>query len=123
MGEGHHGWAAAEWILLLRNLLFHERGDHLNLTPLLNPKLLKPGNTFSARSAPSHFGTVSFKLFADKKELLLELGEEMECISAKDVVWHLPFTPSQIFIDGKVMPNAASVVPLPVTVSRVVARK
>ena len=123
MGEGHHGWAAAEWILLLRNLLFHEQGDHLNLTPLLNSKLLKPGNTFSARSAPSHFGTVSFKLFADKKELLLELGEEMECLTAKDLVWHLPFTPSQISIDGKMRPNATSVVPLPLTASRVVARK
>src|SRR5262245_54678987 len=113
MGEGHHGWAAAEWILLLRNLLLREEEDRLSLTPLLNLKHLKPGDTFSARSAPSHFGTVSFKLYVDRKELLLELGEEMEFVSAKELVWHLPFMPSQVAIDGRVVPKATSVVQLP----------
>ena len=35
MGEGHHGWATAEWILLLRNLLFFEEAENLCLTRLL----------------------------------------------------------------------------------------
>ena len=123
MGEGHHGWAAAEWILLLRNLLFYERGDSLCLTPLLSSKDLKPGNTFSVRSAPSYFGTVSFKLYADKKELLLELGEEMEAVSAKQVLWHLPFMPSRVVVDGKGIPGAVSPVVLPSRVSKAVAVK
>src|SRR5262245_4402669 len=121
MGEGHHGWAAAEWILLLRNLLLREEGDRLSLTPLLNPKHLEPGSTFSARSAPSHFGTVSFKLYANKKELLLELGEEMETVSAKELTWHLPFTPSQVIVDGKVTANVTSVIQLPFRASTIVA--
>jgi len=122
MGEGHHGWAAAEWILLLRNLLFCEKGERLCLTPLLGAKDLKPGNTFSVRSAPSYFGTVSFKLYADKRELLLEVGEEMETVSAK-VLWHLPFAPSKVTIDGKVIPKATSVVQLPIGALRIVALK
>ena len=121
MGEGHHGWVSAEWILLLRNLLYNERGDRLCLTPLLDSKDLKPGNTFSVHSGPSYFGTVGFKLFADRKELLLELGEEMETVSAKEMLWHLPFAPSKVTIDGKAVPRATSVVPLPFGVSRVVA--
>src|SRR5262245_18368702 len=123
MGEGHHGWAAAEWILLLRNLLFYEKGQQLRLTPLLRAKDLEPGNTFSARNAPSHFGTVSFKLYADRKDMQLELGEEMESITAKEISWHLHFTPSKVTIDGKVLPKASSTIPLPVGVSRVVAVK
>ena len=123
MGEGHHGWAAAEWILLLRNLLFHERGDRLCLTPLLSPKDLMPGNTFLVRSAPSYFGTVSFKIYADKKELLLELGEEMEGISANQLLWHLPFMPSKVTIDGKPFPKATAVVQLPIGALRIVALK
>jgi hypothetical protein len=114
---------AAEWILLLRNLLFYERGDRLCMTPLLSSKDLKLGNTFSVRSAPSYFGTVSFKLYADKKELLLEPGEEMEAVSANQVLWHLPFTPSKVSIDGKVFPKATSVVQLPVGALRIVALK
>jgi hypothetical protein len=121
MGEGHHGWAAAEWILLLRNLLFYERGDNLCLTPLMNPKDLEPGNTLTVRSAPSYFGTVSFKVFADKKELLLEPGDEMEVVSANQVLWHLPFMPGKVTIDGKVLPKAPRVVPLPIGASRIVA--
>jgi len=123
MGEGHHGWAAAEWILLLRNLLFHERGDRLCLTPLLRSQDLQPGDTFSARAAPSQFGTVSFKLFADKKELVLELGDEMEAVSAKQVLWHLPFKPSRVILDGKVTPGADPPVVLPHKVSKAVAVK
>jgi hypothetical protein len=121
MGEGHHGWAAAEWILLLRNLLFCEKGDSLCLTPLLSSKDLKPGNTFSARSAPSYFGTVSFKLYADRKELRLELGEEMEAVSANQVLWHLPFMPSKVIIDDKTIPGATSPVKLSSGVSKAVA--
>ena len=123
MGEGHHGWAAAEWMLLLRNLLFYEQGDSLSLTPLISSNDLKPGNTFSVRSAPSYFGTASFKLYADKKELLLELGEEMETVSANEILWHLPFMPSKVTIDGKVFPKATPVVQLPIGVSRIVALK
>jgi hypothetical protein len=123
MGEGHHGWAAAERMLLLRNLLFYERGDKLSLTPLISSNDLKPGNTFSVRSAPSYFGTASFKLYADKKELLLELGEEMETVSAKEILWHLPFAPSRVTIDGKVFPKATPVVQVPIGASRIVALK
>ena len=123
MGEGHHGWAAAEWVLLLRNLLFYERGDSLCLTPLVSSNDLKPGNTFSVRSAPSYFGAASFKLYADKKELLLELGEEMETASAKEILWHVPFAPSKVTIDGKVFPKATPVVQVPIGASRIVAMK
>jgi hypothetical protein len=74
-------------------------------------------------AAPSNFGTVSFKLFADKKELLLELGDEMEAVNAKQVLWHLPFKPSRVIVDGKVTPGAASPVVLPHRVSKAVAVK
>jgi GH15 family glucan-1,4-alpha-glucosidase len=123
MGEGHHGWAAAEWILLLRNLLFTEMDRHLQLTPLLRPKDLQPGHTFSVRAAPSYFGTVSFKIYPNKKDVLLELGEEMEAMTAEEVSWHLPFTPSKVTIDGKVLPKATPVVRFAPGVSRVVALK
>ena len=35
MGDGHHGWAAADWISVVRNGLLFEEGSHLVLTPAL----------------------------------------------------------------------------------------
>jgi hypothetical protein len=101
MGEGHHGWATAEWILLLRNLLFFEQAETLCLTRLLLTDQLEWGNTFSVRSAPSYFGKISFKISADKKEVWLELGEEVQFATPKQLIWHLPFKPVKIFIDGQ----------------------
>ena len=41
----------------------------------------------------------------------MELGEEMETVSAKEMLWHLPFAPSKVTIDGKVVPRASSSCP------------
>ena len=29
MGDGQHGWAAAEWVMMIRNLFVREEGDRL----------------------------------------------------------------------------------------------
>jgi hypothetical protein len=49
----------------------------------------------------------------DKKELVLELGDEMEAMSWNQLLRHLLFRPSKVIIDGKVVPREFSVVQLP----------
>ncbi len=29
MGDGHHGWASAEWLMMIRNMILREEGDRL----------------------------------------------------------------------------------------------
>jgi len=123
MGEGHHGWATAEWILLLRNLLFFEEGENLRLTRLLLVDDLECGNTFSVRSAPSYFGKVSFKISADKKEVWLELGEEVQLATPKQMIWNLPFKPAKTFIDGQNSPVLATEIRISPKNSKVVVMK
>jgi hypothetical protein len=123
MGEGHHGWATAEWLLLLRNLLFLEERENLCVTRLLLPDHLKCGNTFSVRSAPSYFGRVSFKILADKKEVWLELGEELQLSTAKHLIWHLPFRPQKTFIDGQISPMVTTAIRITPKTSKVVVVK
>jgi hypothetical protein len=123
MGEGHHGWATAEWILLLRNLLFFEEAENLCLTRLLRVDDLERGNTFSVRSAPSYFGKVSFKIFADKREVWLELGEDVQLATAKQLIWHLPFKPAKIFIDGQISPLVTTEIRISPKNSKVVVVK
>jgi hypothetical protein len=123
MGEGHHGWATAEWILLLRNLLFFEDGKDLCLTRLLLSDHIECGNTFSVRSAPSYFGKISFKIFADKKEVWLELGEDVQIATPQQLIWHLPFKPVKTFIDGQISPLVTTEIRISPKNSKVVVVK
>ncbi len=62
IGDGHHGWAVADWCHLLRNVLFFEEGECLILTPALKDDWIKEGNVIEIQNAPSYFGKISFKL-------------------------------------------------------------
>jgi len=44
MGDGQHGWAAAEWVMMIRNLFVREEGNTLVLLSGLDREWLKPGN-------------------------------------------------------------------------------
>jgi hypothetical protein len=57
-----HGWFAAEYVSLLRNMLIRERADGIALMSALSPAWLKPGEAVSVRDAPTTYGKVSFTL-------------------------------------------------------------
>jgi len=56
-----HGWFAAEYRTLLRNMLIREEGDQLHLLSVVSPAWMGKGKTISVSDAPTSFGTVSFK--------------------------------------------------------------
>jgi hypothetical protein len=66
MGDGHHGWAAADFLSFVRNLLVrevhgrdvHGRGSELALCSMLPDDWL--GQGFEVHDAPTHFGTMSY---------------------------------------------------------------
>jgi hypothetical protein len=69
MGDGHHGWAAADFLSFVRNLLVREvrettggRGEAgeptVALCSLLPDEWL--GQGFEVHDAPTHFGTMSY---------------------------------------------------------------
>ena len=43
MGDGQHGWAAAEWIMMMRNCFVREEADHLVIGSGLLPEWLESG--------------------------------------------------------------------------------
>ncbi|HUP28117.1 MAG TPA: hypothetical protein VM409_06750 [Chloroflexia bacterium] len=59
-GDGHHGWASAEWLMLVRALLLHETDDTLVITPAIPAEWLAEEGELSVRDAPTVFGPVSF---------------------------------------------------------------
>ncbi|MBC9713594.1 hypothetical protein H9Y04_13540 [Streptomyces sp. TRM66268-LWL] len=60
MGDIPHGWAAAEYLLLLRDILFFEadedRDPHLYIAPGVRPHWLGEGETIGCERAPTLFG-------------------------------------------------------------------
>ncbi len=57
-----HGWFAAKYRALLRDMLVREQGDTLHLLSVVSPEWLAPGDSIVVRRAPTNFGPLDFRL-------------------------------------------------------------
>jgi hypothetical protein len=85
-----HGWFAARYNTLLRNMLVCERGDELHLAGALSPEWLAPGRRVGVRSAATDFGPVSYTLAAAADGATLTLEADWRQAPAR-VVLHVPW--------------------------------
>ncbi len=83
MGDGDHGWAAAEFLNLVRDLLVREEGGQLLLLSGTPESWFQHGATVEVSSAPTLHGTVS---------LHLEVGEHSLSFN-----WNISRKPHQDF--------------------------
>jgi hypothetical protein len=90
MGDGHHGWAAAEIVLLVRNLLLFEEDDTLVLTPILPREWVWEGARIEVTRAPTYFGPVDFRIDVRGDEMELNLQPRFRS-KPERLEWHLPF--------------------------------
>jgi hypothetical protein len=60
IGDGHHGWAAADFLSFVRNVLVREDAGGLALLTILPPEW--EGQRIAVRDAPTHAGRISFEL-------------------------------------------------------------
>ena len=68
MGDGQHVWAAAEWVMMLRNCFVREEGNRLILCSGIPRAWLDKKTTMSFGPAPTTFGEIqiTIKFEADK---------------------------------------------------------
>jgi hypothetical protein len=59
-----HGWFAAEYVALLRDMLVREDGNDLVLMGALSPRWLLPGARISVRNADTTLGRIAYSLQA-----------------------------------------------------------
>ena len=59
MGDGHHVWASAEWVLMVRNCFVREEGDRLILCAGIPTRWLKQDKPIRFGPAPTSFGTIT----------------------------------------------------------------
>ena len=62
MGDGDHGWAAGEFVSLVRQMLVREQGSHLYLACGILPEWFEPGMTVELDHAPTLYGLLGFRL-------------------------------------------------------------
>lgn len=62
MGDGQHGWSAAEWILVMRALFLRDEGEDLVLAAGLPLARLNSGEDLAFGPTPTPYGSVSVSL-------------------------------------------------------------
>jgi len=90
MGDGHHGWAIADFLLIVRDALLFEEDAHLVLTPALPDDWCAPMNVIKVENAPTYFGTVSFTLAFGEREATLGINADWRA-APEFIEWNLPF--------------------------------
>jgi hypothetical protein len=90
MGDGHHGWALADFLLTIRNALLFEEGDHLVITPALPADWTFEASVIKVQDAPTYFGTVSYTIAFGARTVTLVVNGDWRDEPAY-VEWNLPF--------------------------------
>ncbi len=98
-----HGWFAAEYRTLLRNMLVREEGRDLHLMSVVSPEWIDGGKRLAIENAPTEFGTISYVLEQPSDEkALLHLNAKFA--NAPEKIWvHVPWfeTVASVLVDGK----------------------
>ncbi|MEW6219164.1 MAG: hypothetical protein AB1634_06455 [Thermodesulfobacteriota bacterium] len=62
MGDGQHGWAAAEWVMLMRHLFVFEEGERLVIGRGIRRPWLESGEPLSFGPTLTPFGKVTVSI-------------------------------------------------------------
>ncbi|MFO7717811.1 MAG: hypothetical protein R6Y91_04515, partial [Desulfohalobium sp.] len=61
MGDGHHGWAAAEWVMMLRNMFVREEEDELILGSGIFPEWFEAGEPLGFGPTLTPYGQIQVR--------------------------------------------------------------
>ena len=70
--DGQHVWAAAEWVIMIRNLFIREEGRTLILASGIAPEWAQSGQELAFGPGPTRFGRVSVRLIPAEGGLRVE---------------------------------------------------
>ncbi len=71
MGDGQHVWAAAEWLMMMRNCFVREEAETLILLSGIPVHWLETQKPVSFGPAPTSFGNISISLMSNEKEVFV----------------------------------------------------
>jgi hypothetical protein len=93
MGDGHHGWAAAEIILFLRDAMVNDRGEDLVLLEGAGPVFAGGRYELKLHRTPTRFGTFDLSMRSEPEDRIEVTfrGKFFHGHAPARVVVHLPF--------------------------------
>jgi len=77
MGDGQHGWAAAEWAMMIRNLFVREEGDTLVLGSGIWPEWVENGGPVGFGPTRTPFGPVEVRFSKSDPEAVFEITADL----------------------------------------------
>ncbi len=110
-----HGWFAAEYRTLLRNMLVREQGNDLHLLSVVSPEWIATGREVMIGNAPTEFGQVNLRLQV-LSDTRAHISLDNHFTRAPDrVVLHLPWflEVSRAEVDGRPVTTDGGLVQLP----------
>jgi hypothetical protein len=72
MGDGQQVWAAAEWVMIIRNCFVREEDDRLILCSGIPRAWLDKNQTIAFGPAPTSFGDIQISIKPQGKNILVE---------------------------------------------------
>ncbi|MFO7964353.1 MAG: hypothetical protein R6U50_10565 [Desulfobacterales bacterium] len=90
MGDGQHGWAAAEWVLMIHHLFVREEKERLVLGSGIFPEWIASEDEIVFGPAPVFWGTISVRIYRKKDTVYLETHAK----------WHKPPPIIEINVPG-----------------------
>ena len=72
MGDGQHVWAAAEWVMMIRNCFVREEDDRLILCSGIPRVWLDKNQTIAFGPAPTSFGDIQISIKPQGENILIE---------------------------------------------------
>lgn len=110
-----HGWFAAEYRTLLRNMFVREDGRNLHLLSVLSPEWVGAGKQVAVSQLPTNFGTVNLSL-SQPDDTSATLQIDSKWVDApQSLILHLPWfmNVSRVTVDGRAVQASGSRVTLP----------
>ena len=111
-----HGWFAAKFRTMLRNMLMREEEDRrLHLLSVISPEWVRPGEAISVKRAPTNFGEVNLDMRFREGGATLHFDNKFR-ETPQQLVLHLPWfmAVSTVSIDGRKVAVTDNSVILPV---------
>jgi hypothetical protein len=76
MGDGQHGWAAAEWVMMIRNLFVREEGRNLIVGAGIFPEWLESETGVDFGPSPTPSGSVAVRIYRQGGDTFLAIDAD-----------------------------------------------
>jgi hypothetical protein len=94
VGDMPHGWVAAEYVSLVRDMLLYESGDTLRLAEGVGQSWLADGQTVAVKDLPAYFGAISYQLRRSGATVTLDIQASAPPAGGYDL--YLPYQVSSV---------------------------